>query len=96
MSQRGARAPPPQVKLPGTRGSAPGAGRQTDECLKYLDMLFREYLLYRGLTTTLATFNQELATEPTAGGKLERHPVLGPFEATRGIRLLLQALLFLS
>mmetsp|Transcript_31285 Transcript_31285/g.88707 ORF Transcript_31285/g.88707 Transcript_31285/m.88707 type:complete len:407 (-) Transcript_31285:170-1390(-) len=57
-----------QRLLPDNARKAAGlAAPHQDECLKYLDTLFREYLLYRGLTSTLAAFNQELATEPTSG-----------------------------
>lgn len=37
------------------------------EALKYIDTLFKEYLLFRGFTTTLQTFNSDLASDRGCG-----------------------------
>ncbi len=37
------------------------------ESLNYIDTLFKEYLLFRGFTTTLQTFNSDLAADRGCG-----------------------------
>jgi hypothetical protein len=57
----------PTIEIPSRDRAATGEGGGGADCHRYLETLFREYLTYRGLTSTLAAFTQELATEPTAG-----------------------------
>lgn len=42
------------------------------DALPYVDTLFKEYLLFRGFTATLETFNKDLANDPGCGFQAER------------------------
>ncbi|CAL8462386.1 g1919 [Coccomyxa elongata] len=42
------------------------------EALKYIDTLFKEYLLFRGFTTTLQTFNSDLASDRGCGFQVDQ------------------------
>lgn len=42
------------------------------DALPYVDALIKEYLLFRGFTSTLSAFTKDLAADPGCGFQAER------------------------